>query len=232
MRLASWFVGFALIAAATAGASQGSPSATADSTFYVNDPAKRNQITFKSEAPLEDIIGLSNDITGKVVFNPLRPENGVKAEFSVPAGSFTTGIPMRDEHLASAAWLNAAEHAAINLQVTKINKITMVSRGEHTASFLADITANLTLRGKTNPVNFVARVTHLMEDERTKNKMPGDLLAIRAEFGVSLESFGIKGPDGKGLVGSKVSDDIIISVNLFASNSPEMAEAPSQEKAP
>jgi polyisoprenoid-binding protein YceI len=230
MRLASIFVLFLIAAAATPGVSQDTPATAAGVTFFVNDPAKRNQITFKSEAALEDIIGMSNDITGKIVFDPAKPEEGGSGTFAVPAASFTTGIPLRDEHLDGAPWLNAAEFPEIKLEITKINKISTVSRSDKTASFAADVAAKLTIRGKTNPVSFVARLTYLKEDELTKNKMPGDLLGIRAEFAVNLAAYGIKGPEGKGIVGSKVSEDVMISVNLFASNSPEMALAPSEGK--
>lgn len=228
-RLASWLVVLLLAFTFTPSVSQQSasdPSPGPGASFHVNDPAKRNQITFKSEAPLEDIVGLSNDITGEIVFNPMKPEDGGKATFTVPAASFTTGIPLRDQHMAGAPWLNASENPDIKLEITKVNGITTVGRGEKSASFLADVAANLTIRGKTNPVAFVARLTYLKEDEMTKNKMPGDLLAVRAEFNVTLSSFGITGPEGKGIVGSKVSDDLAVSVNLFASNSPEMAPSP------
>ena len=42
--------------------------------FFVADPMKRDQVTFLSEAPLEDIVGSSNEISGYFAFNPSRPQ--------------------------------------------------------------------------------------------------------------------------------------------------------------
>ena len=42
--------------------------------FYIDDPMNRNTITFKSEAPLEDIVGTSNQITGYINFDPDNPQ--------------------------------------------------------------------------------------------------------------------------------------------------------------
>jgi len=38
--------------------------------FHIDDPMSRNSVTFKSTAPLEDIVGTSNEITGYIQFNP------------------------------------------------------------------------------------------------------------------------------------------------------------------
>ena len=48
--------------------------------FYIADAMGRNTITFTSQAPLEDIVGTTNEITGYVVFDPKNPSNGGGAE--------------------------------------------------------------------------------------------------------------------------------------------------------
>ena len=84
--------------------------------FYLDDPMNRNSITFKSEAPLEDIVGTSNKITGYIAFDPMAPKKGGHGEISVPISSLNTGIPLRDEHLRSADWLNADAYPDIHLK--------------------------------------------------------------------------------------------------------------------
>ena len=57
--------------------------------------------------------------------------------------------------------------------------------------------------------------------------MPGDLLAARASFEVSLADFGIAGPKGMDLVGSKVGETIQIDVSVMGSTvSASMAANP------
>jgi len=201
-------------------------------TFYVNDPRGRNTISFTSEAPLEDIVGTSNQITGKIVFDPMKPDEGGTAMLSVPASSFTTGIPLRDEHVAAAPWLNSGEHPEMTLNINAVNSVKAVSKTDESASFDVAVMGDLSIAGKSNPVTFTARVTFLKESEMTKKKMDGNLLAVRAKFSVSLAAYGIAGPPGMDLVGTKVGEDIQIAVSFVASDAAEMAANPCGGKKP
>ncbi len=52
------------------------PCGKAGTVFHVNDPMGRNSVTFKSRAPLEDIIGTTNQITGYINFDPQDWDKG------------------------------------------------------------------------------------------------------------------------------------------------------------
>ena len=200
-----------------AAASLATAQTSGGDTFYVNDPKNRNNITFSSEAPLEDIVGVSHAVTGMIAFDPMNPDKGGHAELSLSASSFTTGIPMRDEHLAGEPWLYAEKHPEITLKVTKVNSIKSVKKGDGMETFNANVTADVNIRGTTKPVTFDARITYLKESEMTKAKMDGDLLAVRAEFDVALADFGIKGPKGSGLVGTKVGQTVHVAISVMGS---------------
>ena len=49
-------------------------------------------------------------------------------------------------------------------------------------------------------------------------KMPGNLLGVRASFEVALADFGIVGPAGKDLIGSRVGETVSLEVSVFASD--------------
>jgi polyisoprenoid-binding protein YceI len=186
--------------------------------FHVQDPMGRNTVTFKSEAPLEDIIGTTNQVTGKIVFDPEHPEKGGHGELTVLAAAFnTTGIPLRDEHLQGADWLNAGKYSEITLKIDKVKDVKEVQSSAASATYELYVVGELTLRGKSKAVSFPARITYLKESEATKQKMPGDLLAARASFQVALADFGITGPTGAGLIGSKVGETIEVEVSLIGS---------------
>ena len=74
------------------------------------------------------------------------------------------------------------------------------------------------LHGRSKRVSIPARVTYLRESEKTRSKMPGDLIGIRANFTVALADYGITGPAGMDLVGSKVGESVDLEVSVFASN--------------
>lgn len=190
------------------------PCGMTANTFYVNDARKRDTVTFRSEAPLEDIVGMSSAISGKINFDPTHPEQGATGTLTVSASSFATGIPSRDGHLAGEHWLNAAKYPDITLVVKSVSNLETVKKTDSAITFEGEATGDLTMNGKTNPVSFVARATYLKESDATKQKMPGNLLAVRAELNVSLASFDIKGPPGMGLIGSKVGEEITVAISV------------------
>ncbi len=193
--------------------------------FYVEDPANRNTVTFKSSAPLEDIVGTTNQITGYLNFNPDNPTEGGQGQLTVPVASLNTGIPMRDEHLRSANWLNAEKYSDIILNISSITKAELVKEMDNSKTFDLTTAGDFTLHGITKQINFTARVTYLEETEMTKMRLPGNLLAVRTEFSVPLDDFNITGPENMKIIGAKIGENIDIEVSLFAStSSPAMAQ--------
>jgi polyisoprenoid-binding protein YceI len=183
--------------------------------FVVRDPMKRDTVTFRSSAPLEDIVGTTNDVEGALVFDPDRPEAGFRGEFTVPVASLKTGIPLRDEHLRGPAWLSAGQHPSITFRIERARDFELVKEGPGFRTFDLTLDGQLTLHGKELPMVAPARVTFMAESEKTRARLPGDLLAGRASFSVRLADFGIEGM--KGVVGQKVGEVIDVDVSLVAS---------------
>ncbi len=202
------------------------PCSKSGTVFHFKDQMGRNTVTFKSEAPLEDIIGTTNQISGQIVFDPNHPEKGGRGEFSVPVASLNTGIPLRDEHLRSADWLDASAHSNIKLAIKEVKNLKPVKVTNESATYDAILVADFTLRGQTKRLEFPSRITYLKESEMTKTKLPGDLLAARAAFDINLGEFGVTGPKGMNLIGTKVGETIAVEVSLVGSTSMAMAGNP------
>ena len=194
------------------------PCAKGTVHFHVDDPMNRNSVTFRSEAPLEDIVGTTTKITGYLAFDPMKPLKGGHGELTIPVASLNTGIPLRDEHLLSPDWLDAAGHPNITLHIKKLSNITPVKTTADFQTFDVTLVGDLMFHGKTSQVTVPGRLTYLKESERTRQKMPGDLLAARASFSIRLADFGVTGPKGSGLIGSKVGETIGIEVSLMGSS--------------
>jgi hypothetical protein len=56
-------------------------------------------------------------------------------------------------------------------------------------------------------------MTYIPESDKTRQRAPGDLVMINADFTISLKDFNIAGTEGN--VGSKVGETIKISAQLF-----------------
>ena len=193
--------------------------------FKVEDPAMRNYVTFTSKAPLEDIVGRSTEITGYLVFDPLHPQKGGHGELTVPVSSLNTGIPLRDEHLRSAGWLNADEYPNIKLVISGLKNIKEIKATKDAMTYDITIYGNFSLHGKTRQIEFPGRISYLKESEMTQQRLPGNLLAARASFDIKLQDYGITGPEGMDIIGSKVGETISIEVSLMgnSTNEQEMA---------
>jgi len=183
--------------------------------FYVNDRAGRDNVTFTSRAPLEDIIGTTNRIHGYIAFNPANPVAGAAGRFTVPVASLNTGIPLRDEHLQGAQWLNAEAHPDITIEFDNVRDVTQTSTGEGFATYEGTLVGSFTVNGITKDMNIPARVTYMSQSERTATRLPGNLLAGRAEFTVNLADHDIT---GGGNIGPKVSNEITVDVTFVSSD--------------
>ena len=71
--------------------------ASGEQKFNFEDKAGRNQTTFFSTTPLEDITGLSGDVKGSVTLN-VNDVKTLKGKVTVSVASIKTGIDLRDEH--------------------------------------------------------------------------------------------------------------------------------------
>lgn len=181
--------------------------ASGEQTFKFAD--NKNQATFFSTTPLEDITGLSNDVKGSVTLN-VSDVKTLKGKVIVSVASIKTGIEMRDGHLQGAGWLDAESFPEISFEIKKVSDVKSVADNKLTAK----ITGSYTLKGVTKEVTADATLTYLDESEQTKMRAPGDLLGVQAKFNVKLSDYGVNNK----LIGQKVSENVEVSVNIVGSN--------------
>ncbi|MEE9448439.1 MAG: YceI family protein [Ignavibacteriaceae bacterium] len=183
--------------------------ASGEQSFSFVDQYGRNQATFYSETPLEDINGLTNDVKGSVTFN-VGDVSTLTGTISISTASIKTGIDLRDEHLRSADWLDADNYPEITFKIKSVSDVKSVESNKLTAKVIGDFT----IHGVTKEVTADATMTYLDESEQTKTKAPGDLLGVKAAFNITLSDYDVEHM----ILGQKVSDSIEVGVNLVGSN--------------
>jgi polyisoprenoid-binding protein YceI len=183
--------------------------ASGEQKFNFEDKGGRNQATFFSTTPLEDITGLSNDVKGSATFN-VSDLKTLKGKVSVTIASIKTGIDLRDGHMRSASWLDAESLPETSFEIKNVSDVKSVADNKLTAK----VVGNYTLHGVTKEVIAEATLTYLDESEQTKMRTPGDLLGVQAKFNVKLSDYGVNNK----VVGQKVSENIEVSVNVVGSN--------------
>lgn len=183
--------------------------ASGTQNFSFKDENGRNQATFFSTTPLEDVRGLSNNIYGTITFD-VEDLTTLKGKIILPVSSLKTGIDLRDEHLRSENWMDAEAYPNITFDIKNVSNIKKISDNKATAKVTGDFTAH----GVTKEVVADAELTYLDESEKTKQRAPGDLLGVKAKFDIKLSDFGVKNK----LIGEKVAEEIEIEVNMVGSN--------------
>ncbi len=183
--------------------------ASGEQNFSFSDQRGRNQATFFSTTPLEDINGLSNDVKGSVTFD-VGDLTTLRGTISLSTTSLKTGIDLRDEHLRSANWLDADSYPEITFAINSVSNIESVESNKLTAKVTGDFTAH----GVTKEITAGVTMSYLDESEQTQKRAPGDLLGVQATFNITLSEYDIDNM----VLGQKVSDNIEIGVNIVGSN--------------
>lgn len=181
-------------------------NASGEKSFTFFDQYGKNQVTFFSRTPLEDITGTASGIKGGVKFN-VNDFSTLSGKVTVDVASMKTGIEMRDDHLKSAGWLDAEKYPEITFEIKIISDVKHSADNRLTGKVLGAYT----MHGVTKDVVADIDVTYLDENEQTKMRAPGDLLGVRASFNVKLSDYGVANQ----VIGNKVADDIEVSVNVI-----------------
>ena len=190
-----------------------SASAFAETIYHIDDPRGRNVVSFKSEAPLEDMVGTSPVVNGDIRFDAAKPET-TSGQVIVPVKDLKTGIPLRDEHMMGEAWLDAAKHPEIKFVIKSAKDAKLTKETADFKTWDIVLVGDFTLKGITKEMEIPARLTWLKQTEATQKRRAGDLLALRAAWQVKLSDFDIKGMGDT--IGTKISEVIDCEVSFVA----------------
>jgi len=134
----------------------------------------------------------------------------LKGSILISTASLKTGIELRDGHLQSADWLDAESYPEITYVIKNVSNVKIIEENKLEVKVTGDFTAH----GVTKEVIADVTMTYLDESEQTKKKAPGDLLGVEAKFSIVLSDYEVDNM----VLGSKVSDNIDITVTIVGSN--------------
>ena len=200
--------------------------ATGEKTFFVNSRAGSNQVSIFSQSTLEDFTVVCNKVSGSCKLDPRNVES-FSGRFSIRVEDLRSGIDLRDQHLRTPEWFDAAKYPEIIIEISKVEDVKRTEPNTATMKLLG----TCTMHGKTGKVSIPATMTYLDETPVTMKRLKGDLLRIRAEFEVKLSDYAITGPPGSEVIGMKVSDTQAIKVTVFGSTEPP-PDPPEADKKP
>ncbi len=180
--------------------------------FWVDTAAGRNQVSIFSESTLEDFTVVCNQVVGQWRFNPQDVEQ-MAGEFKIRVVDLRTGIELRDHHLRSADWLDAAKYPEIVIKIQRAENSSKTSPN----SVSCVLVGTCSLHGVTRDVRIPAKVAYLDQSPQTMIRTKGDLIRLRADLQIKLSDYKILGPPASDTIGMRVSDDLPIKVAVFGS---------------
>jgi polyisoprenoid-binding protein YceI len=163
----------------------------------------RNVATVESESDFETFTGRTSAVSGTISFDPTTKTGS--GTLVIDVSSIDTGIALRNDHMKSDKWMDAAKYPTI---VFKTEKVQKLSGDDY------KVTGKLTLHGVTRNVSTKARVRYRASGEATKTVgFDGDVLQISARLPIKLSDYGIILPQA---VKGKVANDVTLSVSAYA----------------
>jgi polyisoprenoid-binding protein YceI len=195
-------------------------------TVYFVSAGPDVQVTFTSDAPVERVVGASSAVVGYAVVaeNPGSAESPLLAgAFRLPVASFETGIPLRNEHLRSARWMDAAAHPDVHFRLDAFENATIVKQDAEQGftTWQGDLVGEMTIKGASRTVAVPARVSLIDLGDNRQVRGGGLKLAIRCQYTVNLSDYGVA--TNEQIIGTRMSDEI--RLDQFLLLSPDDPEA-------
>jgi polyisoprenoid-binding protein YceI len=128
---------------------------------------------------LTPVKGVFGEVSGK---GTVSPDGTVRGTLTVAAASIGTRNKRRDTHLRSPEFFDADAYPDITFTV---NKVQISARG-------AAISGDLTVRSRTRPLSFEARVSSSAPDEV---RLDAEVKVNRADFGLTWNQMGMASMD-------------------------------------
>lgn len=189
--------------------------------FTVDDAWGRDTVQFRTTAPIEDIVGTTNQITGYLRADPADlGGSGTAARLEVDLKSIKTGIDMRDGHVAKALGADKNPVAVFTLK-----RVRSLSAKSIQAGVPVDLTAKgaIELNGVRREQTVSAKLTYIPRGGPASQMRPGNFVKLSAEFDLRLADFDIerRGP----VLPLQVGDTARVVVTALASDAtPEEAQ--------
>ena len=181
--------------------------------FTVDDAWGRDTVQFHTTAPMEDIIGTTNQVAGFLKADPKNLTGpGTAARLEVNLATFKTGIEMRDGAVTKA--LGAAKNPAA---IFTVERIKSASANALEPNAPVDVVAEGTfeLKGVRKKIEVPARITYVPKGGPFSQMRPGNFVRLTARFDFQLADYGVD-RDGP-VLPLQVGDTAHVTVTVLGS---------------
>jgi polyisoprenoid-binding protein YceI len=184
-------------------------------TFNVNYTSRA---TFKTDAPLETIVGTTGGqgaVTGNVTLDPARPQDA-KGTVRVDLNALKTGIDRRDAQMRGKDFFDSEGNEANRWAVFEVKGIEIAGPLEPGKTIPAKVRGTLTIRGKAldtvaDSTVYYLRLTPEQVESQKRFGLTAESVRVNAKFPTTFTNHGMQVPQ---LLILKVSNDIQLEADL------------------
>ncbi len=180
-------------------------AASAQTMFKIVPGRADNRVQFKSEAPMETVVGTTHTITGFVELNPNSDGGSSRGEVHVDLASLKTGIELRDRHMRENHLETDTYPEAVFTLTSLAFPAGGLPEGERTPVMAR---GKLLLHGVERNIEPSVFLTY-------RTTPSGSVLHVESEFTVKMADYQIKRPQ---FLVMKLAEEQAISVSFTAVN--------------
>jgi polyisoprenoid-binding protein YceI len=186
---------------------------------FVFKPGGLTKVSYYSEAPIEDIVGINQDITGQLRVDMNNPNRLAEGGVLLKMAGFNTGLPLRDEHFRDEKWLNTEQFPDAVFQISSVQTKNRLEFGQISAG---TIEGTMLLKDHTYNLKVPVKVRYIEATEELKKMyVKSNLLVVEGAFDLDLSPLNLSGMKKSG--GKKIAHVLQVRLKLAG------AEQASQE---
>jgi len=172
---------------------------------WVIDPAHTNVNFAVGHLGISTVRGRFDDVAGSIVADAEKPANS-SVKVTIKTASINTGVKMRDDHLRSADFFDAAKHPEITFVSTRIEEVG-------NGGFVAH--GNLSMHGVTRPIALPFKVAGPIPDRKA-----GARIGIETQVRLNRQDYGIKYGQVLENGALAITNDVDVTISLEAVPAP------------
>ncbi len=157
--------------------------------FKVDDAWGRDGVQFRATAPMEEIVGTTNEIVGMVRIDPSAVRGpGTHARFDVDLTTIKTGIGMRDGSVRKSLGADVRPKGTFTLIKVKSASADVLAPNA-TVNIVAEGT--FSLHGVTKTIEVPATLTYIPRGGPFSQMRPGNFVRMTAAFDIKLADYNV-----------------------------------------
>jgi polyisoprenoid-binding protein YceI len=201
-------------------------NAPIDEKIFVFKPGGLTKISFYSEAPIEDMVGINQDVKGKLTVDMNDPNRRAEGGVQVKMAGFNTGLPLRDEHFRDEKWLDTNAYPDAVFGITAVETKHRIVFGQVSEG---TITGTMRLKNHTYNLKVPVKVRYIeATEELQKIYVKSNLLVVEGAFDLDLGPLNLSGMENAG--GKKIAR--VLKVRIKLAGAEQAVPAPTADPIP